>query len=83
VVAALTSWFLSQGLATILGFVAKMFTDYLAAERQKTEVAERTRLEDHNRQLEESVRIQQQLADQAAKRVTQEDSLKRLEEGSA
>lgn len=80
---ALTGWFLSQGLSAILGFAAKMITDYFNQQRHETEIRETARLEEHNRQLEDAVRVQQQLAEEAAKRVSEEGALERLEEGSA
>lgn len=82
-VSAITSWFLSQGLSAILGFAAKMIMEYFAQQRHEDEIRERAKLEEQHRQLEDSVRIQAKLAEEAAKRVSDEDALKRLEEGSA
>lgn len=82
-ISTIVGWFLNQGLATILGFAAKMITDYFESQRHETEIRERARLEEQNRQLEDAVRVQHQLAEQAAKRVTDEDALKRLEDGTA
>jgi hypothetical protein len=76
-------WFLSQGLVMILGFASKALTDFVTSQQHEADVVERTKLEEHNRQLEESVRIQARLADEAAKRVSDEDALRRLEGGSA
>lgn len=82
-ITAIVDWFLSNGIAAILGFASKLITDYLTEQRHETEVRENARLGEQNRQLEETVRIQHQLAEEAAKRVSEEDAVKRLEEGSA
>lgn len=82
-IAAVVDWFLTNGIATILGFASKLILDYVTEQRHAVEIRERARLEEQNRQLEESVRIQHDLAEEAAKRVSEEDALRRLEEGSA
>ena len=82
-ISALTSWFLSQGLSLILGVVVKAITDYVSNQQHEADVREKATLEEHNHQLEESVRIQAKLAEEAAKHVSDDDALKRLEEGSA
>jgi predicted transcriptional regulator len=83
VISAITSWFLSQGLATLLGFAANMITQYVNTKRQEADIRENARLSENNRQLEEAVRVEHQLAEEAAKGVSEEDTQKRLEEGSA
>lgn len=82
-ISMVVDWFLSNGIAAILGFASKLITDYLTEQRHVAEVRENARLREQNSQLEESVRIQHQLAEEAAKRVSEEDALKRLEAGSA
>lgn len=82
-ITAIVDWFLSNGIAAILGFASKLITDYLTEQRHEVEIRENARLREQNAQLEASVKIEHQLAEEAAKRVSEADALKRLEEGSA
>jgi hypothetical protein len=76
---AIVGWFLSQGVAALLGFASKMIADYLNAQRRDAAVRERERSE----QLEAALEMQRRLAEEAAKRVSEDDALRRMEEGSA
>jgi len=82
-VSMIVDWFLNQGLVMILGFASKALSDYVSSQQHDTDTRERAKLEAQNHQLEESVRIQAKLAEEAAKHVSADDALKRLEEGSA
>ena len=82
-ISIITDWFLSQGLTAILGFATKAILDYLESQRHDADTAERAKLEEHSRQLEESVRIQAKLAEEAAKSVSDDDALDRLGKGTA
>jgi hypothetical protein len=83
VIEILTGWLLTQGVPMILGFALNALTQYITAQQHDTDVGERARLQEHNRQLEEAVRVEHQLAEEAAKRVSEDDALKRLEAGTA
>ena len=82
-ISVITTWLLNQGFVMILGFASKAITDYLADQRHEDELRETAKLQEHNRQLEDALRVEHQLAEEAAKRVSEDDALKRLEAGTA
>jgi hypothetical protein len=78
-----TSWFLSKGVGLLLGALVGGVRDILADRRNAQAQQDVGRLSSERDQARVGEAMQTELADQAGKRVEDDEALKRLGDGTA
>lgn len=81
--ATLATWAATQGFSLALGFLASVIKDAWTTYQANAAQREAGRLEAELAQSRDAERVQAELADQASKRVSDDDALARLERGDA
>lgn len=81
--ATVATWLATQGASLALGFLASVIKDAWSTYQANAAQREVGELQADLAQAKEGERVQAELADQAAKRVSDDDALARLEKGDA